>query len=118
MAGEDRLVVQRLDGETLVYDRASDEAHLLQGAAAVEFEAAGDEVSRRQVLRRATLAGVAAASGGLLLKTIVAPIPAQAQSPIPCGGTTCDPATQECCFIPATSGGAGGTDVCVLIGSC
>jgi hypothetical protein len=94
---EQDLVVQRLEGELLVYDTASNEAHCLSGVGAAEFEAAADEVSRRDVLRKMALAGVAAAGTGALLKTIVAPTAAQAQS-IACGtgGLICN-ASQTCC---------------------
>jgi hypothetical protein len=88
------LIVEHLEGETLVYDKASDQAHVLSGDLATEFSAALDEVSRRQVLRKLALAGAAAAGAGTLAKTIVAPTAAQAQS-------TCNPAcgpTSGCCL--------------------
>jgi hypothetical protein len=82
------LIVERLDGETLVYDTERNEAHALSGAGAAEFLAADDEVSRRQVLTRLALAGAAAAGTGALVKTIVAPTAARAQS------ATCNPPCQ------------------------
>jgi hypothetical protein len=105
-----RLIVEHLDGETLVYDTASNEAHALSGAGAAEFLAA-DEVSRREVLRKLALAGAAAAGTGALVKTIVAPTAALAQSPN-CGTATCGPAEpcctgfDHCCDITQTCCGA------------
>jgi hypothetical protein len=100
MAG--RLIVERLGDETLVYDTERNEAHALGGPGAAEFAAAPDEVSRRDVLRKLALAGAAAAGTGALVKTIVAPVAAQAQSPpLPnCGGLTCT-AIQTCCTFGA-----------------
>lgn len=95
------LVVQRLDDELLVYDTASDEAHCLGPAAAAEFEAAADEVSRREVLRKMALAGAAAAGSAALVKTIVAPTPAMAQSTA-CGTGTC-PLGTSCCSDPGVA---------------
>jgi hypothetical protein len=122
MAGADRngLEVQWLGDEALVYDTTTDEAHLLQGAAALEFETADDDVSRRQVLRSAAFAGAALTSGGLLVKTIVAPRPAQAQSTIPCGlqGETCSTATQQCCPGVGTSGSSSIPFCCPLAQEC
>jgi hypothetical protein len=80
METEDGLVVEHLIDQTLVYDRAANEAHLLQGSAAAEFAAAGDDLSRREVLRKLALAGAAAAGTGALVRTIVAPTPADAQT--------------------------------------
>jgi hypothetical protein len=101
----ERLIVERLDGETLVYDTERNEAHALSGAGAAEFLAAADDVSRREVLRKLALAGVAAAGTGALVKTIIAPSAAQAQSP------ACDPACTQgipccngvCCGMPCCS---------------
>jgi hypothetical protein len=76
----DRLIVEHLDGELLVYDADRDEAHALSGSGAAEFAAAPDDVSRREVLRKMVLAGAAASGGTALVKTIVAPTPAQAES--------------------------------------
>jgi hypothetical protein len=71
----------------LVYDAERNEAHALTGSGAAEFAAASDDVSRREVLRRLALAGAAAAGGGALLRTVVAPSPADAQSaPCACPG--------------------------------
>jgi hypothetical protein len=110
MAG--RLVVEQLDGETLVYDTELNEAHALSGTGAAEFLAAESEVSRREVLRKLALAGAAAAGTAALVKTIVAPSPAQAQSmcgagpacPLPtvcrqCGGAQplCGLPDLQCC---------------------
>jgi hypothetical protein len=81
---DDGLIVQRLEGEWLVYDTASNEAHVLGGAAAAEFDAAIDEVSRREVIRRMALAGAATSGTAVRVKSIVAPAPAQAASI--CGG--------------------------------
>jgi hypothetical protein len=100
-----------LDGETLVYDTERNEAHALTGAGAAEFLAAADDVSRRQVLRKLALAGVAAAGTGALVKTIVAPTAAQAQSacgsgPACTGGTTCcAPVSSSCCITDITGFG-------------
>src|SRR5438093_992144 len=80
----DGLIVEHLDGEMLVYDTASDEAHCLDPVAAAEFEAASDDVSRREVLRRLAVVGAVAAGGAPLIKSIVAPAPATAQSAAVC----------------------------------
>jgi hypothetical protein len=91
------LIVERLGGELLVYDTERNEAHALAGAGAAEFLAASGDVSRREVLRKLALAGVAAAGTGPLVKSIVAPIPANAQS-APCGALN-----QPCCsFLGST----------------
>jgi hypothetical protein len=81
------LIVERLDGETLVYDTATSEAHRLDAAASARFDAAPNDVSRRQVLRKLAVVGAAAAGAGPLIKTIAVPTPAQAQSVCapPCG---------------------------------
>jgi hypothetical protein len=105
MAGE--LIVEQLEGETLVYDTASDEAHTLSGAGAVEFLAAKNEVSRRDVLRQLALAGAAAAGTAPLMRSIVAPAAAQAQSPLLCNNGMC-PGGLVCC----------GNTVCVDTLSC
>jgi hypothetical protein len=91
--GPERLIVEHLDDETLVYDTERHEAHTLSGAGAAEFLAAEDEISRRQVLRKLALAGAAAAGTGALVRTIVAPTPTMAQSlGQPCGvGGVCNP---------------------------
>jgi hypothetical protein len=96
MAG--RLIVEQLDGETLVYDTERNEAHALSGAGAAAFLAVEDEVSRREILRKLALAGAAVAGTGALVKTIVAPTAAQAQS-------ICGSPNQPCCAgntCPAT----------------
>jgi hypothetical protein len=98
MAGE--LIVERLEGELLVYDVASDEGHRLDPAAAAEFEMARDDVSRREVIRRLTFAGAAAATGAPLVRTIISPTPASAQSP-GCS-PACTPQTEQCCAATAT----------------
>jgi hypothetical protein len=89
-------VVQRLDDELLVYDTAFNEAHCLDSTAAAEFAAAADDISRRQVIRRLALAGAATATAGSLLRTVVTPPAAQAQSA--CLGATV-PCTSDaqCC---------------------
>jgi hypothetical protein len=100
----ERLIVERLDGETLVYDTERDEAHRLAGSAVTEFDAAPDDISRRAVLRKLGLAGLAAAGTAPLVKSIVAPTPAQAQSCVPtcttavtcCAGLTCGLAFNDC----------------------
>jgi hypothetical protein len=120
-----RLIVERLDGETLVYDTERNEAHALSGAGAAEFLAAESEVSRRDVLRKLALAGAAAAGTGALVKTIVAPSAAQAQSPgcsppCPQGTLCCQPLQNVCCngtCCPATAASsccAVGTTCCPL----
>jgi hypothetical protein len=96
------LIVERLEGETLVYDTERNEAHALSGAGAAEFLAAADDVSRRQVLRKLALAGAAAAGAGALVMTIVAPTAAQAQTAAcapPCGQglICCQPVFNACC---------------------
>jgi hypothetical protein len=93
--GPERLIVERLNGEVLVYDTERSEAHALSGAGAVEFAAATDDVSRREVLRKLVLAGVGGAGAGALVKTVVAPTAAHAQS-ANCGTLTCT-ASQSCC---------------------
>jgi hypothetical protein len=102
--GPDPLIVARLDGEVLVYDTELSEAHALRGAGAAEFAAAPDDVSRREVLRKMALAGAAAAGGTALVKTIVAPTAAQAQSNAVCSPSC--PSTHHCC--------AGSPNICVL----
>jgi hypothetical protein len=102
-----RLIVEHLGDETLVYDTERNQAHALSGLGAAEFLAAESEVSRRDVLRKLALAGAAAAGTGALVKTIVAPTPAQAQTlfcsgvgelPVPCaGGIFCVQAGDTCC---------------------
>jgi hypothetical protein len=99
-----RLIVERLDDETLVYDTERNEAHALAGESAAEFLVAEDDVSRREVLRKLALAGAAAAGTGVLVKTIVAPTAAQAQSPAcnpACGvgGLCCQPTANVCCSV-------------------
>jgi hypothetical protein len=114
------LIVERLPGETLVYDEAHDTVHCLSGAAATVFELCdgtrdraaltalagkrlgrpfardeldevlselqaltlldGEGMSRRQAFK---VGGGLAAAG--LITTIVAPVPAAAQSPTPPG---------------------------------
>jgi hypothetical protein len=101
-----KLILEHLDGEVLVYDTERNEAHALTGPGAAEFAAASDDVSRREVLRRMALAGVAAAGTGVLVKTIVAPTAAQAQSATACPlrpNGTC-PAGTTCCVCVAGSG--------------
>jgi hypothetical protein len=85
----DDLIVEALGEETLVYDPATDEALCLDSVAAVEFRAAPDDISRRQVVRRLALAGAAAAATAPLVKTIVAPTAAHAQSGCACGNAAC-----------------------------
>jgi hypothetical protein len=94
----ERLIVERLGDETLVFDMESNEAHALSGAGAAEFLAADDEVSRRQVLGKLALAGAAASGAGALVRTIVAPSAAHAQSGVPCGVNFCPP-SMTCCGI-------------------
>jgi hypothetical protein len=93
------LIVEHLGPELLVFDTQTNEAHRLDGYAAAEFQA-GDDVSRREVLRRLALAGAAATGGAALVTTIVAPSPAQAQS------TTCVPACSGKGFQCCTTGSA------------
>jgi hypothetical protein len=126
MVGPD-LISERLGDELLVYDLASDEAHRLEGAAAAQFRAAADDLSRREVLRRFTLAGAATMSAGSLLTSIVAPAPAQAQSGLCVGGcgkgeqccTTgsaphCEPGNATCCG----NGACTGSNQCCPNGAC
>jgi hypothetical protein len=93
-----RLIVEHLDGETLVYDTELNEVHALAGSGAADFAAAADDVSRREVLRKLALAGVAAAGAGALVKSIVAPTAAQAQSACVPGGGVCT-TVAECCAL-------------------
>jgi hypothetical protein len=93
MAG--RLIVEQLDGETLVYDTERHEAHALSGSVASEFAAAPDDVSRREVIRKLTLVGAAAAGAAPFIRTIVAPAPASAQSCLASGTLSCN--NGECC---------------------
>jgi hypothetical protein len=107
--GESRepFVVERLGDEVLVYDVATDEAHCLSAEGAAAFDAACDDVSRRQVIRRMALAGAGAIASGALVKSIAAPSPAQAQSTVTCVGApggTCT-AGETCC-------GTGGVKLC------
>ena len=136
-ARSDGLVVEHLDGETLVYDLERDEAHHLNPTAAAVFELCDGRttaadlaaraterlaqpvspdtvsqaleqlakrklldgtpsteagVSRREVIRKAALVGAGTAAAAPLIKSIVAPTPAMAQSPGDClpGGAPCD----------------------------
>jgi hypothetical protein len=107
-ARSDGLVVEWIDSEALVYDTRTEQAHHLNSDAAVLFKAADSDFSRRQVLRKFALAGAAAAATAPLVKTIVAPTPAMAQSTA-CGAATCT-AGQVCC--DAT------TDLCCTTGTC
>jgi hypothetical protein len=97
MAG--RLIVEHLDGETLVYDTERHEAHTLSGGGAAEFAAASDDVSRREVIRKLALAGAAAAGAASAIRTVLSPTPAHAQSATPCGTGSC-PAGTTCCTPP------------------
>jgi hypothetical protein len=125
MAG--RLIVEHLDDETLVYDTERNEAHALSGAGSAEFLAAEDEVSRREILRKLALAGAAAAGTGALVRTIIAPTPAQAQTAGQlCGpGNTCNPGLNccvninnaVCCAQPCCTAAVGG-DLCCGPGLC
>jgi hypothetical protein len=121
----DRLIVERLGDETLVYDPETNEAHNLGGAAAAEFAAAPTEVSRREVLRKAALGGAASLAGASLIKTIAAPTPAQAQSAgQPCtggAGGTCDAGLNCCggtCCPTGQCCSGGGTTACFTLGGC
>jgi hypothetical protein len=128
---EDGLIVQRLDDELLVYDTTSNEAHVLGGAVAAEFDAAADEVSRREVIRRLALVGAAAAGATPFVKTIIAPAPAEAQSAF-CAGlpdnTLCTPdgnvCTNDLCsggvctHPPVPNGTTCGTGVACCNGAC
>jgi hypothetical protein len=112
------LVVQRLQDELLVYDTSSNEAHVLAGALAAEFDAATDEVSRRDVIRRVAFAGATAAGGSALVKTIVAPAPALAQSCIP-NDSPCTLSTQCCSLgVCAQTATVGATCCAALNASC
>jgi hypothetical protein len=114
------LIVERLDDQTLVYDTELNEAHALSGAGAAEFLAAANEVSRRQVLRKLALAGAAATGAGVVVKTIVAPTAAQAQSLTCTPGCTvglacCQPIGNFCCATGVASFGCcpgGGATAC------
>jgi hypothetical protein len=116
------LIVERLGDETLVYDATSNKAHRLDGAAAAAFAAASDDLSRREVIARFALAGAAASASGLLVKSIVAPSPAQAQSL--CGDGPCLPSevccvdTLECCGSPTHCCPTGSATPCCLDGNC
>jgi hypothetical protein len=108
------LVVERLRDELLVYDTESGAAHCLNGEGAAAFNAAPNDLSRRQVLRKLALAGAAAAGTGALVKSIAAPTAAQAQSSVSCpgviGGTNSCSAGQTCC-------GTGAIKVCCIVGT-
>jgi hypothetical protein len=127
MAGDQRLIVQRLEGELLVYDPASDQAHCLGGGAAAEFEAAADDFSRREVIRNMALAAAAVAGGSALVRTVIVPAPAQAQSIGAAFGLCrasssfpCD-ANLDCCggiCCPAGHCCADATSAFCLINSC
>jgi hypothetical protein len=96
---EERLIVQRLDDELLVYDTASDEAHCLSGGAAAEFASAPDEVSRREVIRKLALGG-AALTIPLVMSIKVPPASAQASATCQAGGNACTTSAQctsGCC---------------------
>jgi hypothetical protein len=109
-----RLIVEQLGAETLVYDTERHRAHALSGAGAVEFAAAKDDVSRREVLRRLALAGAGAAGAGALIRTMVAPTAAQAQSVCGGAGQPCCPSGQNLC--PNTTCAVNCIAVCSLIG--
>jgi hypothetical protein len=112
--GSNRLIVEHLDGEVLVYDTDSDEAHCLTGDSALEFGTASSDLSRRAVLRRAALVGAAATGAAPLIKTIAAPTAAQAQSgvcpPCPPGIPCCSAAGMPRCCLP-------GFESCCPVGS-
>jgi hypothetical protein len=122
---EGRLIVEHLDDETLVYDTDRNEAHALSGAVAAAFLAAEDEVSRREVLRKLALTGAAVAGTGALVRTVIAPTPAQAQSPVQCGAVMCQ-AGAQCCttgpqpFCAVPTGTCCGSAVCLpgIAGPC
>jgi hypothetical protein len=105
--GPDRLIVEHLEGEVLVYDPATHEAHSLGGSAATEFAAAGSDVSRREVLRKLALAGAVAAGGTALFETVLAPTPAHAQSAVCQTTNGCSAANQCpsgcCCQVGASA---------------
>jgi coenzyme PQQ synthesis protein D (PqqD) len=154
---DDGLVVERVDGELLIYDLERDRAHRLNEAAALVFEhcdgrrgvaelaalisaksdqpvdedvvgralvrlgeahlleqpiavaADGHEWSRRQVLRKVGAVGAAAGIGLPVVKSIVAPTPADAQV------TGCV-ATDEVCS--ESSGCFPGLECCSANASC
>jgi hypothetical protein len=106
--GPDRLIVEHLPGEVLVYDTATNAAHVLGGSVAAAFDEAADEVSRRDLIRKMAVAGAAAAGGAPLVKSILAPTSADAQSTCsgPCFGS-CVPFTCICVGFNLTLGTPG-----------
>jgi hypothetical protein len=106
LSESDGLRVERMGDETLVYDSDNDRAHLLSGLGADAFRRASDDVSRREVLRRLTIASAAASGAAPLLKSIAVPTAAQAQSN-PCPG-----ATNGACATSQFCCGLGTTKVC------
>jgi hypothetical protein len=152
-ARSDGIVVEHLDGETLVYDLERDRAHLLNPTAAAVFalcdgrmtvaelaEQAGDRlgesisaetvrealerlaerrllasrvpidgVSRREVVRKGVLVGAGAAVAAPLIKSIVVPTPAQAQTACIPSDLPCDPFNPGlCCSLCCRSTVGGG----------
>jgi hypothetical protein len=84
------------------------ERKLLDGTSTTE---AG--VSRREVIRKAALVGAGTAAAAPLIKSIVAPTPALAQSPGDClpTGAPCEfNNPQACCSTTCCAAGLGGCD--------
>jgi hypothetical protein len=110
------LIVEWLGAEALVYDPDSQRGHVLNGPAAAALRAAPDEISRRQVLRKAAAAGVTAAGAAAVMRTIVAPTPAQAQSlGNDCGANGACGTPLTCC---GASGGSSTSGICCVAGQC
>ena len=79
----------------------------------IDTPAAQDGVSRREVVRRAAKVAAAAAVAAPLIESIVAPTPAQAQSPGDClpTGAPCEfNNPQACCSTTCCAAGLGGCD--------
>jgi hypothetical protein len=107
-AHDDDVVVERVGEELLVYDPRTDEAHQLTPRAATAFEeSTASGLSRRDALRRVALVGAGAAAAAPLVKSIVAPTPAQAGT-TPCfpDGTGCS-IDAQCCSNNCNGGVCG-----------
>ena len=92
-ARRDDLEIQRMGDELVIYDLRSNEAHALDALAADVFDLADGSVhslrdadlvlgglTRRDALRRAAAVGAVSLVGAGMLKSVLAPVPAAAQS--------------------------------------